>query len=315
MKSIFKLAMCATITFVALEGSAGAPPSVMVLPDNTWAKSNGFMDEVAVGGRTRKVVRYADAFDGNSDLKNCVAELNSLLQSYNLPPKDFVAQANADDDEDAIEEMYTDKQGNTTQSTTFDDILNKAKPDLLLYIGWNKNGTTFNYSISYRLEAIDSYSNKSVATVTGESGVVASTQNIGAVLKNSANDHMAEFAAKLQSYFDNVQANGREIRMDCRIKDGAGVDFDSDFNGETLSTLIYNWLEDNTVNHSFQERTSTPNRLVYDQTRIPLKDARGRSMQARQFAENLAKYLRSTCGINVENRSSGLGRARIYITD
>lgn len=80
-----------------------------------------------------------------------------------------------------------------------------------------------------------------------------------------------------------------------------------------LCLSIYEWLNDNTVNHVFSQRNATRNRLQFEQVRIPLKDSRGVVFQARQFVTQLQKYLNSNFGISAENTTKGLGSGRLYI--
>lgn len=314
MISITKQTIAASLMAVSAVVYA-APPKIMVLPDLTWATQKGYGENQTNQGRTRFVPNYDQCFV-DPEMTNVNAAISDLMQNYNFPLVNYQAQSAADDDEDAIEEAYTSKKtGAEMQSSSFDDILNKAQPDILLKVGWDVHKVGFNYSISYRMDAVDSYSNKSIATVTGESQVVPSSTALSALLKATANDKMAEFTTKLQNHFDDLIANGREMRINIRTTDGTDTDMDTEFNGETLATLIYNWMGENTVNGSFSERTSTPNRLAYDQVRVPIRDERGRNIQARQFSEQLRKYLQSTCGIKIENRSSGLGVGRLYIIE
>ena len=46
--------------------------------------------------------------------------------------------------------------------------------------------------------------------------------------------------------------------------------------------------------------------------RIPFKDASGRVMQAKEFVDQLKRYLRATCDLKSENTTKGLGSGRLY---
>lgn len=54
---------------------AGAPPTVMFLPDKTWCNEMNYVTRTERNGKTRVSEKYDEAFL-NSDLKNVVTQLN-----------------------------------------------------------------------------------------------------------------------------------------------------------------------------------------------------------------------------------------------
>ncbi len=292
---------------------AGAPPTVMFLPDKTWCNANNYVDRVEKNGKTRITEKYDEAFL-NSDLKNVVVQLNGLMKDNGLPVKDYGATSEIDDEEEMEEEAYNDdsQSGGDLAETTYEALLNKLRPDIIIKIGWDVNKVGFNYTMSYRLEALDSYSGKSIAQVTAETPVTKVTIPVAAALKSAATEHMSAFVGRLQDHFDDLQTNGREITVTCRIGDnGSGVNFNSEIGGEELGTIISDWMNDNTVNHVFSTRNSTRNRIKFEQVRIPFKDANGRNMQAKEFVDQLKRHLRNK-GLKSENTTKGLGAGRLY---
>ena len=287
---------------------AGAPPTVMFLPDKTWCNEMNYVTRTERNGKTRVSEKHDEAFL-NSDLKNVVTQLNTLLSENGLNPKTYGESAENDDDEEAEEEMFEGAQsGSGLESNSYDDVLNKLKPDIIIKLGWNQNKVGFNYTCSYRLEAVDTYSGKSIAAVTAETPTVKTTIPLAAALKNAATEHMSNFAGKLQEHFDDIQTNGREITLTTRIiGNGEGTNFNTEFGGKELGTIIDDWIRDNTQNHVYSQRNATRNRMQFEQMRIPL------NMNARQFVTKLQNYLKSTYGIVAENTTKGLGSGRLYI--
>lgn len=293
----------------AISAQAGAPPTVMVIPDDTWAKSKGYGTLKDFKGKQKFVVDYGACFL-DTDFTNVLASINAIMQDYGFPLKNYSAQSDEDDEDDAYDEL------DEVEVDPLDELANKAKPDMFVKIGWNKNPAGFNYSIDFRMDGVDSYSSKSVATVAPPtSKVVASSQPLGGLVKVTVSDNMSEFTRKLQNHFDNIQTHGREITLRCSVKKGSSVNFNTEFDGETLATHIFNWLEQNTQNHAFNERSASANRLNYNEVRIPLKSATGSTLNARIFTEGLKKYLQTTFGITVENKTASLGKGRIVISD
>lgn len=304
--------MCGAVCAMSL--SAGAPPTVMIVPDKTWCNEHGYVFTSERNGRTRITENYDAAFL-DKDLTNVKVQLNALMKDNGLEAKDQQAASEIDDEEEMEEEAYSEdsQSGGEMNATNYEMLLNKLRPDILIKVGWNVNKLGFNYTCSYRLEAIDSYSGKSIAAVTAETPTLKTTISVGAAIKNAATEYMPTFVARLQEHFDDLQENGREITVACRIGDnGSGINFNSDFNGKQLSTVISDWLNDNTVNHVYSTRNASRNRLSYEQVRIPFKDANGRIMAAKEFVDGLMYHLQSTCGLKSENTTKGLGTGRLY---
>ena len=294
--------------------NAGAPPTVMFMPDKTWCNANNYVERSERNGKTRITEKYDEAFL-NSDLKNVVVQLNGLMKDNGLPVKDYGATSEIDDEEEMEEEAYNDdtQSGGTMDMTNYEALMNKLRPDIIIKIGWDVNKVGFNYTMSYRLEAIDSYSGKSIAQVTAETPTMKTTVPVAAALKNAATEHMGAFIGRLQEHFDDLQTNGREITVACRIGNpGSGINFTSEYDGKELSTIISDWMNDNTVNHVYSTRNSSRNRISFEQVRIPFKDSAGRVMQAKEFVDQLKRYLRSNYNLKSENTTKGLGAGRLY---
>lgn len=310
-----KIAISTAIATVsALTLNAGAPPTVMFLPDKTWCNANNYVDKSERNGKVRITEKYDEAFL-NSDLKNVVVQLNGLMKDNGLPAKDYGTSSELDDEEEMEEEAYNDdtQSGGSMDMTNYEALMNKLRPDIIIKIGWDVNKVGFNYTMSYRLEAVDSYSGKSIAQVTAETPTLKTTVPIAAALKNAATEHMGAFIGRLQEHFDDLQENGREITVACRIgNNGSGINFNSEYEGKELSTIISDWMNDNTVNHVYSTRNSSRNRINFEQVRIPFKDSAGRVMQAKEFVDQLKRYLKNNYNLKSENTTKGLGSGRLY---
>ncbi len=312
MKTVMKLMMGAAATIISAQFALAAPPKLMILPDKTWCVEKGYVTETMRNGK--KVVRedYDRALI-DADFKNVQLAINQIMAERGFPLVDALSQQETDDEDEMLDEAYEGAEtGAAAATNSYDEILKRAKPDITLKLGWNGHTAGSLYSVDYRLEAIDSYSNKSVAPIAGQTGEVRRTVPLSVALKKTATDNMDHFCSTLMSYFDDLQTNGREIRCDIRILDSAGITMTSEFGDKELSQIIYDWISDNTVNHQFSERSSGRNMARYDQVRIPFKNASGQPMDAKRWVDGLRNVLRSH-GIVADNASSGLGAARIYI--
>lgn len=302
-----------TVAIISVQYVMAAPPKLMIVPDKTWCIEKGYVIESERNGK--KVLRedYDRAFV-DSDFNNVQLAIAQIMAERNFPVVNGQAQAETDDEDEMFDEAFEGAEtGSGVQTNAYDELLKRNKPDITLKIGWNVNNAGSIYSADYRIEAIDTYSNKSVAPIAGQTGEVRRTVPLSVALKQTAKGNMDDFCTKLQTYFDDIQTNGREIRCDIRIIDnGSGVTMNQEFEGLELSEIIYNWISDNSVNHQFNQRSSGRNMARYDQIRIPLKDANGRPMDASRWVKGLQEKLKSL-GIVCENASTGLGAGRLYI--
>lgn len=302
-----------TVAIISFQYVMAAPPKLMIVPDKTWCIEKGYVIESERNGK--KVLRedYDRAFV-DSDFNNVQLAIAQIMAERNFPVVNGQAQAETDDEDEMFDEAFEGAEtGSGVQTNAYDELLKRNKPDITLKIGWNVNNAGSIYSADYRIEAIDTYSNKSVAPIAGQTGEVRRTVPLSVALKQTAKGNMDDFCTKLQTYFDDIQTNGREIRCDIRIIDnGSGITMNQEFEGLELSEIIYNWISDNSVNHQFNQRSSGRNMARYDQIRIPLKDANGRPMDASRWVKGLQEKLKSL-GIVCENASTGLGAGRLYI--
>lgn len=315
MKKLLITAFLTTFSFII---SFGAPPKLMLLPDKQWCNDNGYVDRQELNGRTRVTERYDDAFL-NGTLKNVEAEFKSLMSAdgRSFPIISYTEAMSANDDEDALDEMFEGAEsGAGVGSSAFEDLM-AAKgnaPDIFIKIGWNVEKAGMRKSIIYRVDAVDAYSSKSVATITGMTEPVLSSTSDAICLMTGLRDKMDEFETKLLNHFDDIQKNGREISLRLRIIDnGSGLKFTDEYDGKELAAIITDWVAENTLNHQFTENQSTRNIMSFDQVRVPIFDERNRPQQAKQWVSKLQSYLKNNYRIVSENNSSGLGTGRLYI--
>ena len=272
----------------------------------------GYITETERNGKKIVCEDYDKAFMDN-DFRNVSLAIKQVMAERGFPLVDAETQQETDDEDEAFDEAFEGAEtGTETATNAYDELLKRAKPDITLKIGWNGSAYGTLYSMEYRIEAVDSYSNKSVAPVAGNTGEVRRSVPLSAALKQTAKNNMDQFCATLLEYFDDLQTNGREIRLDIRILD-KGITMNSEYGGQELGNIIYEWVSDNTVNHQFSQRSGRQrNMQKYDQVRIPMFDANGRPMDAARWADGLRKALQSY-GLKSENASTALGAARIYI--
>lgn len=311
MKNILKIALGA-LFLASTQAAVAAPPTMMLVPDKTWCIEKGYVNETMRNGK--KIVREDyDRALVDKDFSNVSLAIKQVFAERGYPIIDSSSQQESDDEDEMFDEAFEGAQtGAGVQTNSFDEILKRNKPDIIIKLGWNENVAGSYCSCDLRIEAVDAYSNKSVAPLSGSTGQFR-RPFLGNELKQAAKNNMDGFLTTLQSYFDDVQQNGREMRLILRIVDnGSGLNMNSEFGGEELADIIYNWVNDNSQNHQFTRRSSGRDQANYTQIRVPMKDSTGKPQDAQTWAKGLQKKLQSL-GIPTENRPQGLGTARLML--
>lgn len=281
-------------------------PTLMVLPLKNWCVKNGYTVATMEMGKEKIIEDYQAVVDKSSDFNNTVAVIDELMANENFP-LEVLQQALAAQDEEEAEDI-----ANNVNLSPADAIANKVKPDILLLINWEFIPQGPKKAAHVTLQAIDAYTHKDIAPFDNRSDYAFSEDPSG-LIKSALNNGFSNFLNKLQNYFEDLQENGREISIDVKIR---GDEFDmeeTEVDGETLSETIYNWFDENAQNHRFSESSSGEKFLQYKQVRIPLYNEKGRAIQARQFAQNLVKFLKEKNIPSKIQSGAHLGHATILI--
>lgn len=316
MKKLFSLIICAVMGCTLLFGQA-KKPTLMVVPSDAWCNEHGFMQNFDNQGMTSSVPNYAVALQNNKDLNNVISKINSLMADRGFPLKDLQQTIKSINNIAAEDMVTTSKAGDGLMENPIDRLRATAKADIILELDWSVNTSGPKKTITFNLRGLDAYSNKQVAGAEG-TGAPSFAADVPTLLEEAVLNHIDNFNNQLQAHFDDMFENGREVVLDIRVFDnGSGVDLESEFDGEELTTLIEDWVNDNTVQHRFNLSDATETRMLFEQVRIPLYRPNGTTpMDTREFARQLQKYLKGApCNLTSKVVQQGLGRARVIIGD
>ena len=187
-----------------------------------------------------------------------------------------------------------------------------AKADIILQLTLTLNKTGPKKSITFNLQGLDSYTDKQVASASG-TGAPSFSAEIPVLLEEAVLSHMDNFSSSLQTHFDDMFENGREVIVRIQKWDDWDEDLETEYGGEELGTIIEDWLADNTVKGRFSTTDMTENMALFEQVRIPLFNEKGRAIDARRFVKKLSKVLKKTHQIPNKLVMKGLGRATIIL--
>ena len=311
-KSIFTIALA----LVAMVASAQIKkPELMVIPSDIWCITNGYYTEIENLGTTTKVPNYKQALQENMGLKLAIAKLNDLMAERQFPLQSLEQTIKNLEQRRMEDNLTTSKSGNELAESPLDEVARTAKCDIILELSWEVKDLGPKHSISYILEGRDAYTGKSIGASSG-TGAPSFTADIDVLLEEAIVANMDNFNNRLQDHFSEMQTIGREISLDIKVfaNNAAGVDLETEFEGEELIDIINNWLQVNTVQGRFAMPYASENVANFTQVRIPVYDERGRAIDANGFAKQLAKVLKKEpYNIPAKVLVKGLGRAVIIL--
>lgn len=293
--------------------SQAKKPTIMVVPSDNWCIKNGYFSTFDDQGTTVKIPNYKQAFQENSEVLLVISQINGLMAERGFPLKNMESAIKSLESNNAEDNMRTSKSGASVNESPIDALKKVAKADIIMQLTWTVNITGPKKSVSFNLQGLDAYTDKQIATATG-TGKPSFSAEVPVLLSEAVLSQIDRFNDSLQSYFDDLFENGREIIVRIQTWDDFDGDLESEFDGEELGIIIEDWLADNTVKGRFSTTDMTESMALFEQVRIPLYNEKGRAIDAKRFVRGLSKKLKNA-PYNIPNKliMKGLGRATIIL--
>ena len=318
MKKIILLVFVAFLSINMLFSQA-KKPTLMVVPSDVWCNMNGYMMTFDDQGTEVKIPDYKKAFQSNPELLLVISQINGMMAERGFPLKNMESAIKTLASNSAEDAMRTSKESGMGASESPIDMLKKvAKADIIIQLTWTLNKTGPKKSVTFNLQGLDSYTDKQVATAAG-TGAPSFAAEVPVLLEEAVLSHMDNFTGSLQDHFEDMFTNGREVIVRIKKWDDWENDLETEYgdDDEELSTIIEDWMADNTVNNRYSTTDATENMMLFEQVRIPMfyeKKGKQRAMDTRRFAKQLSKFLKNE-PYNIPNKVTmkGLGRATIYL--
>ena len=309
---IFSIALF-TLCTLSVFGQA-KKPTLMVLPSDAWCREHGYTQTFDNQGTSEVIPDYKAAVSADKELNAVISKINILMADRGFPLKDLQQTMKSISNLSAEDQLISSKKsGASITESPLDRLRRTAKADIILEIDWTVHTTGPKRSITYNLRGLDAYSSKQIAGAEGTGNPSFSTE-LPTLLEEAVQDHMDSFTAQLQTHFDDLLNNGREVVLDLRVFDNATIDFEQEYDGYELNEVIDNWLADHCVNHRFNKSDATETMILYEQVRIPLYKTNGMAQDTYGFARELARYLGAApYNIPIKTVNRGLGRCLLIV--
>jgi hypothetical protein len=310
MKYLFFLALLLPILVFA----QSKKPTLMILPSDNWCEQRFFMTEFDNQGTKQKVPNYKQVFQEDTEIGQVISKIGSLMIDRGFPLKDAEQELKAIEARSAEDNMTTSSSsGSSISESPLDRLKNKAKSDIIIQIWWKVTKTDNGKVVSFILEAFDSYTSKRIASSSGN-GMPNNTDIAPVLLQNAILANIDPFVTQLQSHFDDMSSNGREVLLTIKKWNNWDKDLESEVNGEEVIEHINAWLQKNTIKGKFNMSDATENIAKFEQVRIPLYDENNNPIDARQFGRGLQKFLKSEpFNFEVKLMTRGLGEAILVL--
>jgi hypothetical protein len=314
MKIIINCLLFVVVMIPNLSFSQAKKPTIMIVPADVWMNERGFIVKHDNQGKVFTEMDYEKAFLESSDLKIVINKLQQMMNSRSFPTKDLEQSLKTLKNESAEDELLSSKNGGDVNETAIDKIRKVAKADIIMEVYWKVNTQGPKKSISFTLRGIDAYTNKPIANAggTGEQSV---QPDLAILLEEAIITNIDPFNTQLQTFFDDILTNGREIIVRIKTFSSWDGDLETEFEGNELNSLIESWISNNTVKNRFSLTDATENFMLFEQVRIPLYDVNSKAIDGRGWLRTLQKELKEKYQVTSKLMTKGLGEAILVIGD
>ena len=315
MKKCKNLLMIIGFWLISFNANSQAKkPTLMILPSDNWCEQRYFMTEFDNQGTKQKVPNYKQAFQEDTEIGQVISKIGSLMIDRGFPLKDTEQELKAIEQRAAEDNMTaSNASGASLSESPLDKLKNRAKADIVIQIWWKVSKTEQGKVVSFVLEAFDAYTSKRIAASTGN-GTPNNTDIVPVLLQNAILANIDTFAAQLQAHFDDMFANGREVRLTVKKWNSWDKNLETEIDGEEITDHITKWMDANTVQGRFNKTDASESIIRFEQVRIPLYDDKNKALDARDFGKKLQKFLKAApYNFEVKLMTRGLGEAILVL--
>ena len=315
MKKI-TLAIFIALFSLATFAQKAKKPTIMIVPSDVWCNQNGFMQEFNNQGTIVRIPDYKKAVQSDPTLLQVIAQINGMMGERGFPLKNLESALKTLEKQAADDNMrMSSKTGGGVSSSPTDELKKVAKADIWMQITYNVNKKGPKSSIQFTLQGLDAYTDKQVATATGNGE--PSSGSTPELMQEAVLAHLDNFNSTLMSYFDDMFINGREVVVRVKVWDDWGEDLETeDYGDDELGISIEDWMSDLTVNGVFNLTDATENMMLFEQVRIPLfyvnSKGRERAYDVRRLGKDLRDKLKEI-GLEAKAENEGLGSVTLWI--
>lgn len=287
-------------------------PTLMVIPSDGILQKLGCLTTIDNQGVTSYIRNYNGAFINSTDLKFVIAAIEEEFAKVGYPLENLEQQLKMISNENAI-----DQADGVTRDIRA-ELMNTARPDYIIEVEYEMKIDTksrnLEKSLTYIVKCLNSYTNKAISVVTrADVGKGSGQTEIAPIIKKDFPITIKELQGVITTNYSDILANGAEITLRIAVLEKSGVTLDKNCGEEEISEQIINWLKKNSINSTYKILKNTTTEMRFTNVRIFTSDKSGNSYTAYDFAKDLKNDLGKGCGLDIANKTQGIGDAFIQI--
>lgn len=311
--NFYSFALILAFSLLPLSLKAQKKPTIMILPSDNWCEMRYFMTTYDNQGTKVKTPDYQLAFQQDTEIGPVISKIGGLLTALDYSIKDAeqeIKKINLKTAEDNV--TFSKSSGASLVESPLDVLKRRIKSDVLIQISWQMNKEASGRSVTFNVEAFDTYTSKRIASSTGTTS--ASFEPVPVILEQAVKERIAEFDVQMMKWYEDQQTHGREIVLTIRCWDKWENDLETEYEGEELTDCVQDWLKSHCVGGNYNLSDGTESFAQFEQVRIPLFDEKGNALDARGFATQLRKHLnKPPYNITAKVMQRGLGEAILVL--
>lgn len=306
------------LALAAIAFGQAKKPIIMVVPSDQYCISRGYKMEFNNQGMKQVLPDYKTALQTDPDLRLVITKMGQIMADRGFPLKDLEQELKNLEQERAESSMLTSSSSGSEMAESPVDALKRvAKADIIMDLDFEVKRQGPQKYIVFNLKGLDAYTAKQVSGVAG-AGSPSTAASPELLLEEAVLSHMDNFNAGLMRHFEDMFANGREVKVQIKVWSNWGQNLESEFgsDGKELTEIIEDWFAENCVQGRYSLSDATENFMKLEQVRIPMMrtddKGRQRAVDTRSFVSDLRKYLNGL-GIPSKLYLRGLGEAWLIL--
>lgn len=287
-----------------------ALPTIMVIPSDQCLQNSGCLKTEVVNGKTLYIRDYAGYLLADENNKLVTRAIQNYFIQIGFPLNDLEQSLKSLNNEAIMDEA----DGLAKDAKTL--LVATCSPDIILEFDYNATRKAVSRTnridaFSYSISALDSFTNKSVATVL-KSDIESNVADYAA--KNIAGD-LESFAQQIKGYFTNLITQGREITFRVAVDAASQVALSDEYNdfAESYGDWIREWVKTNAKLGAATMQRNTDKEMYFVNVRITNNASDGTQFNAYDFANNFRKEFSRTFNLKTTNATQGLADAYVII--
>lgn len=283
-----------------------ARPEILIVPSDAWCIRHGYVIQGDTTIVNRESPDYRAALERDSGLSKVLNKLSEMLQKEGFYPKDLLSVLKSLETENIQRSL--EEEG--IAETPAESLSRNANVSIHVQVNYEVQKAGLEQKVHVELNAIDQFTNYSVATTSGDSPNSMSA-DLSSLIQSATENALPTFAGQLHDHFAELNEIGRYYNLTCQCSATSDIDFDSEFNGTPLNYIIDDWIyENSSVDPNLDVKTKHD--LKYSSIQVPMYATNGRAQTVRYWIRGLENLFREL-NIATEVRLKGIGGAVVII--